>query len=160
MFKWNDPFLYVSFSTKLIHTSSEMLRNKQLFTKPPTVIQKCCNYFILLICAIYIWNMGAKSSTQLVRFLNRGLPIAFMMFVHVKFFFIQMWQSCRKGDWNCKISRNLRNLGCFENINRFFSRTKAWFFSKITKGGKFAKTAYQVVWFLKNVFSAINLRIL
>ena len=93
-------------------------------------------------------------------FFSRCLPTAFSMFVHVsehEFF----WQLAATLPSNA--TEKLRFLKTFKF--RFFWKNrlvfeKTWIFSKLLKVAFFLKNAYQMLFFLKNVFSTVIMRFL
>ena len=97
---------------------------------------------IFIILRHIVYNMKAKSSTQMERFFTRRLPIAFTlktMLVHVSerenVFSLNYSKFALECDWNSKISQNLQNLGLFWKNRSVFR--KNWFFSKLLNVANF-----------------------
>ena len=78
-----------------------------------------------------------------------------------KFFHHQIVENLPSNATESKISQNVRFLNFFENgffiWNGFFGK-KTWFFSKLLNVPILLQNAYQMVLFLGNVFSTINMR--
>ena len=110
--------------------------------------------------------MGAKSSTQMVRFspdLCQLLSRCSFTFLNVNCFTPNCSKIAAECDWNRKISQNAQNLGVFRKNRCFFFEKLDKFFKNSNiltncKGGKFAVECVCKGMISLNVFSALIMR--